>query len=107
MKDGHAEARRGAASQAAAVFALVAPTSYAALRLYEIARTGAIDPSLILLSSHVGYLWRIVIASWWAATCAFIAYGRAQTQPMWNLGRWVRASLVIAALLIVVSFAFP
>lgn len=105
------DGRRQALARAALVFALVAPVSYSALRLYEIGRGGAVDPSLIMRSTHLGYLWRVIVASWWGITCAAIAFWRAssRTSPAKrdDLRDWVAAIVVLGSVVTVVSFAFP
>jgi hypothetical protein len=96
--------RRRRAAGAAVVFALVAPISYVALRLYEIARSGHVDPSLILKSTHVSYLWRVAIATWWALGCAFIAYGQGAKMSPRRAGS---AAVALGALVIALAFAYP
>lgn len=101
--------RREAVALGALVFATVAPAAYVAQRLYERARGGAVDPSLILTSNHVDYLWRIAIASWFAGLCALYAGylvlgGRLRD-------RWAAQLLpiatVIAALVALLSWRLP
>lgn len=89
--------RRGAA--AAAAFAVIAPITYVGLRLFELARSGHVDPSLILRSTHVGYLWRVTIATWWALTCAFVVYGRGWSAPARRIGVVAASLTAIVALL--------
>ena len=99
-----ADGRRSPIARGAFVFSVVAPATYVALRLYEIARTGHVDPSLILRSTHVGYLWRIAIATWWGLTCAFIAHrlpAKAATPSLGALTAAVFAFVTLAA------FAYP
>ena len=106
--------RRRRVARAAIVFALVAPISYVLLRLYEIARSGHVDPSLILRSTHVGYLWRVAIASWWALTCALSFYGLARGSGGRRAGarllsprRLGAIAILLAIVVVVVSFAYP
>ncbi len=68
------ERRRAAVSLAGLLFAVVAPLTYLAQRMYERFRSAAIDPGLILASTHTSFYWRSAIAVWFAATCAAIAY---------------------------------
>ena len=72
-----ADAQRGELQErrafGALVFAVVAPATYMLMRLYELARHGRSDVSLIIASNHVGYFWRVSIAAWFALTCALIA----------------------------------
>lgn len=100
-----ADERRRRAARSAVVFALMAPVTYAALRLYEIARAGHVDPTLILRSTHIGYVWRAAIAAWWALTCAFVLYG-FDLRPA-RVKRTTAIAAALTALVTIMSFAFP
>jgi hypothetical protein len=54
------------------VFAVAAPAIYVAQRVYQRARSGEVDPALILESTHVDYLWRVAVATWCAGACALV-----------------------------------
>jgi hypothetical protein len=97
-------ARRAALALAAAVFALAAPVAYVAQRIYEVARSGPVDPLLILRDSHTGFYWRAATATWWAGLFAIMAYGAARNDgPRARLARalaWSGLPLVIVVVLL-------
>ena len=68
------DARRSRVALAALVFALTAPLTYVLVRVYERTRVGVFDPALVLRSTHVDYLWRAAIATWWGVTCALVVW---------------------------------
>jgi hypothetical protein len=92
---------------AAIAFAATAPITYAMQRVVEVARSGRHDPSLILVSSHVDYLWRILIATWWGGACALFVYARSSTRAASHARRWARVALALSAVVVVASVAWP
>jgi hypothetical protein len=97
---------RSGVALAALAFAATAPGCYMAQRVYEIARIGRVDPSLVLLSSHVDFLWRCAIASWFGGICglfvALVLTRRAE------LSRWLVAMVLTgAALVLLLAVRFP
>jgi hypothetical protein len=88
----------------ALIFAVVAPACYVAQRLYEIARVGRVDPSLILRMSHVDYLWRATIACWFAGVCACLAVVAA---PAIRARSIAIASVTIGAVVLCLAFVLP
>lgn len=106
------ERRRGATAAAALVFAIAAPVTYAAERLYEYARGEASNPILILRSLHTVYYWRVAVAVWWGlmlALLAFLHFMRDERDPADE--RRARLLAVVALILIplvaLVAFVFP
>ena len=89
----------------ALVFALTAPLGYIAQRSYEIARVGRIDPSLVLKTTHIDYLWRAVIALWFGGLCALLATAVLQRDP-WS-SRLGPASVVIGLIFLVTAWLLP
>lgn len=92
---------RGALARGALVFAVVAPATYMALLLYGRWRAKAVvDPSLIILASHVGFLWRVAIASWFGAVWAGVWVVGDLSPPK-------RGVVAVIAALVVLAFAYP
>ena len=89
----------------ALVFALAAPIGYIAQRAYEIARVGRIDPSLVLKTTHIDYLWRAAIALWFGGLCALFATTLLKSAS-WPQ-RLARASLPIGLLVLVAAWLLP
>jgi hypothetical protein len=94
---------------AALVFALTAPLTYALVRVYERARVGVFDPALVLRSTHVDYLWRAAIASWWGATCALVVWLalRSRAAPASLATRLAAAGLAAGAVVAVLAWLRP
>lgn len=69
--------RRAALALTAAAFGGLAPVAYVAQRLYERARGGPIDPTLVLRESHTAFYWRACTAAWWAGIAAIAIYAWA------------------------------
>jgi hypothetical protein len=82
---------------AGVVFAIVAPLSYQAQRLYEIARFGYADARLILASVHTAFYWRVAIAVWFASACSAIAYRFTRPEAATRL-RGPRVRLVVGVM---------
>jgi hypothetical protein len=103
--------KRETAALGALVFAAVAPLAYVTQRVYERARYGTVDPSLILQSTHVDYLWRIAIATWWAGACAIVVallFRNRSTEARSRAGRRIGiAALAFAALAVVLAWSSP
>lgn len=95
--------RRVALSLAAAVLGITAPVAYVAQRLYEIARSGPVDPLSILRDSHTAFYWRAAVATWWAGLFAVMAYGIARSD---GARRFVTQALTWAAVPLVIVLAF-
>jgi hypothetical protein len=101
---------RSARAFAALVFAVVAPVSYQLQRLYELARSRAVDHRLILASPHLGFVWRVVLSLWFALACAALAYRtRRARQPLSpaDVRRWVLALTVLGAAFTLVAWRLP
>lgn len=62
---------------AAAAFGVVAPIAYLGQRLYERARSGPIDPLLVLRDAHTAFYWRACTALWWAGLATLFVYAWA------------------------------
>lgn len=106
------ERRRGAIAAAALVFAIGAPVTYVAERLYEYARGEASNPILILRSLHTVYYWRVAVAVWWGlmlALFAFLHFMRDERDPADERRARVLAiaALVFIPLVAVLAFVFP
>jgi hypothetical protein len=93
---------------AAAVFALAAPLAYMGQRLIEIARTGPIDPLLVLRDSHTSFYWRAAGAVWWAGIAAIVAFAASRGA---NADRAIRVlrllAIPIALALALAAWRFP
>ena len=89
----------------ALVFALTAPLGYIAQRSYEIARVGRIDPSLVLKTTHIDYLWRAVVALWFGGLCALLATA-VLDRNSWS-ARLGPASIAIGLLVLVTAWLLP
>ncbi len=93
------------------IFALVAPLTYAAERLYERWRSPvAADPALILATTHTAFYWRVAVAVWFAATVAAIAARELPTDPSRTdrIARALAAGVAATAVVVfVVAWLFP
>ena len=106
------ERRRGAIAAAALVFAISAPVTYAAERLYEYARGEASNPILILRTLHTVYYWRVAVAVWWGlmmALFAFLHFMRDERDPAdEKRARMLAiAALILIPLFALLAFVFP
>ena len=106
------ERRRGAIAAAALVFAIGAPVTYAAERLYEYARGEASNPMLILRTLHTVYYLRVAVAVWWGlmlALLAFLQFMRDERDPSdeRRAQRLALAALVLIPPVAVAAFVFP
>jgi len=93
---------------AALVLSLTAPATYMAQRLYERARHGPVDPSLILMSTHVDYLWRIAVATWWGGCCALLSWLWLRRRDDAGCDDWARrtAAAIVASAAVVTWLAW-
>lgn len=104
------ERRSAAVAAAALVFAIGAPATYAAERLYEYARGEASNPVLILRTLHTVYYWRVAVAVWWGlmlALFSFLHFVRQEGEPERLARALAIAALVLVPLIAVVAFVFP
>ncbi len=69
-----ADERASAVSLAGLTFAVIAPLTYIAQRMLERVRAPVVNPGLILISTHLGYVWRSAVAAWFGAACAGLVY---------------------------------
>ena len=106
------EQRGGAVAASALVFAIAAPVTYAAQRLYEYARGENGNPILILRTLHTVYYWRVAVAVWWGlmlALFAFLHFMRQEGAPAHE--RRARglaiAALVLIPLVALAALVFP
>lgn len=101
--------RRAALALTAAAMGALAPLAYLAQRLYERARTGPIDPTLILRESHTAFYWRAGAAAWWAGVAAIAIYAwsvrREAPERASRLLRLAVAPLVLAIALLAWRYA--
>jgi hypothetical protein len=105
LRDEHAHAL----ARAGLTFALVAPLTYLVERVLERLRAPAVDPGLILASTHMAFVWRSIVATWFggaAAALVFLAQreGRA---PALNRHRWMSALAALALVAGIVALALP
>jgi hypothetical protein len=100
---------RRALALAALVFGLTAPLTYVLQRVYERARVGVVDPTLILRSTHVDYLWRVGVATWWAGTCALVTWLTWRERPAGPAAtrRLAWAAVVAGALVALLAWRRP
>ncbi len=110
--EGDRERRNAAVAAAALVFAVGAPVTYAAERLYEYARGEASNPLLILRSLHTVYYWRVAVAVWWGlmlAVFAFLHFMRDERDPAdeRRARMLALAALVLIPLVALAAFVFP
>jgi hypothetical protein len=107
----HDDAWRGDLALGGLVFAAVAPSVYAFERLYERARVGVVDPALILMTTHVDYLWRVGVAVWCggvAALFAIVVTRPRRRQPAPRVERALALlTLVAAVATAALAFRFP
>lgn len=89
----------------ALVFAVTAPFGYIAQRAYEIARVGRIDPSLVLKTTHIDYLWRGTIAFWFGGLCALLAMA-VLARDAW-FRRLGPISIVIGLMVLLTAWLLP
>lgn len=101
--------RRAGLAVAAAVLAIAGPIAYVAQRLYELARSGPVDPLSILRDSHTAFYWRAATATWWAGLFALMAYAIARSegarQRIASAIAWTVVPLVVVVGLL--SWWFP
>ncbi|MBX3270405.1 MAG: hypothetical protein KF729_09105 [Sandaracinaceae bacterium] len=104
-----APTERAAAALAAACFGLAAPLAYVGQRLFERARGGVADPTLILWEAHTAFYWRAGTAAWWAGVIAIGVYALARRRaPTERVTRALAVALVpIAIALVVVTWWYP
>jgi phosphotransferase system glucose/maltose/N-acetylglucosamine-specific IIC component len=93
---------------AALVFAATAPAAYVAQRLYQRARSGEIDPSLILMSTHVDYLWRVAVATWIGGVAALLAVAwQARVEERASAATIAWIAVACAAATALLAWRFP
>ncbi|MGE0784219.1 MAG: hypothetical protein AB7S26_00925 [Sandaracinaceae bacterium] len=101
--------RRTALATAAAAFSLTAPIAYVTQRLYEVARSGPIDPLSVLRDAHTAFYWRALTATWWAGLIAILVYAtvirRGASERSLRALAWV--SLPLAVLVTLVAYGWP
>ena len=90
---------RSAAAVASLAFTVGSLFSYTAVRLYELGRSGPVDPSLILMSAHAAYPWRVLVATWAGGFCALAALIMLGTElPASRRRRLARLGVLASAL---------
>jgi hypothetical protein len=90
----------------AVAFAATAPATYMLHRVYERLRAGTVDPSLILLSTHVDFLWRVAVATWVGGLAALAATHRL-TDPARRARSLAGIAAALAALVALVAWRLP
>ena len=69
-----ADAQGRALAYAGLTFATVAPLTYATERILERLRAPVADPGLVLLSTHMGFVWRALVATWFGVATAALVF---------------------------------
>ena len=102
-------ARQSALALAGLTFSFVAPLTYLAERVMERMRAPVVNPGLILLSTHLGYVWRAVVATWFGAACAGLVYlaMREEDTSVAHATKVSAGIVAVGALLAVVALFFP
>src|SRR5262245_686807 len=95
------ETKRARISIAALWFGVTAPTVYALLRLYEVARGEAIDPVLVIRQVHSAYYFRCALAVWFAAFVALHVFRAPLSLSL------TRAAAILVPLATLVAWLAP
>ncbi len=104
---------RTSCALAGLIFAVAAPALYITLRLYGLARSGHVDPRLVVSARHMGFVWRCAVAGWFACVCAAIATvivirgAHGPSGPAQLPTRLASASVIVAVVLTALALKFP
>jgi len=101
--------RARALAMAGIAFAFTAPLTYVVERVLERLRAPAVDPGLILVSTHMAFVWRAVVATWFGcAAAALVFLSQRDGETMAPRAPRLMAALAGLALVIgIVALAFP
>lgn len=75
------DSRSRALAFAGLFFACLAPLTYGILRAIERARAPLVDPGQILASTHMAFIWRTAVATWFGFITAGVAYVVVRSSP--------------------------